>query len=59
MERGFPESTCEALQARGHRVKWLDDWTFPCQLTAIKYLAEDRVLEGGTDVRGERWGIAW
>jgi len=59
MERRFPEATFETLKAKGHRVKWLDDWTFPCQLTAIKYLPEEKVLEGGTDVRGERWGVAW
>ncbi len=59
MERRFPETTFETLQAKGHRVEWLDDWTFPCQLTAIKYRPDEKVLEGGTDVRGERWGVAW
>ena len=58
LEEGIAEEVHDELWEMGHQVRWLDRFFPFCHATAIIY-RPDGIIEGASDVRGERWGIAW
>jgi gamma-glutamyltranspeptidase/glutathione hydrolase len=60
MEKRIAAQTGEALQARGHRVDWWDEWTWlagaPCAILADQ---ERGILHGGADPRRPAYVLGW
>jgi len=59
VESRVPAPVLDALEARGHRVRKVGDWSLN-YTTAITYDAERGLIEGGASSRGERnYALGW
>lgn len=59
VERGVGADAIAGLEARGHRLKLIDNYDGPCSLEAIRVLADGGVRMAASDPRRDGWAGAY
>jgi gamma-glutamyltranspeptidase/glutathione hydrolase len=60
MEKRIAAATGDALQQRGHRVAWWDEWTWLAGAPCAIYNDQERgILHGGADPRRPAYVLGW